>query len=88
MLAPPELSDSTNVSMFFRSASMIGAMLPLTSMRNTTSATPLVFVRVCGAAAGAAFDALGSPKLKQYFQDNIAVATALPTNGVKKISAA
>src|SRR5688572_8571241 len=40
--------------MFFRRASMMGAMLPLTSMRNTTSATPLVLARVCGAAAGAA----------------------------------
>jgi hypothetical protein len=45
-LEVPELSESTNASMFFRSASMIGAMLPLTSIRNTTSATPFVFARV------------------------------------------
>src|ERR671911_182291 len=46
-----------NVSMFFRRASMQGDMLPLTSIRNTMSATPLVLVRDCGigaAAAGAA----------------------------------
>src|SRR5688572_3951238 len=40
--------------MFLRRASMIGAMLPLTSIRKTTSATPFVFARVCGSAAGAA----------------------------------
>src|SRR3954469_9382990 len=54
LLASPVLSELTNASIFLRSASMIGDMLPVTSMRNTTSATPLVFARVCGAAAGAA----------------------------------
>src|SRR6188508_471771 len=40
-----------NVSMFFRSASMMGVMLPDTSMRKTMSATPLVLAR--GATGGA-----------------------------------
>jgi hypothetical protein len=46
LLASPELSESTNASMFLRNASIMGAMLPLTSIKNTTSATPLVFARV------------------------------------------
>src|SRR3954465_10210997 len=40
-----------NASMFLRSASMQGAMLPLMSTTNTISATPLVFARCCGAGA-------------------------------------
>src|SRR5688572_5826824 len=40
-----------NVSMFFRRASMIGVMLPDTSMRKTISATPFVLAR--GATGGA-----------------------------------
>src|SRR5690349_13641580 len=54
LFASPVLSESTNASMFVRSASMIGAMLPVTSIKKTTSATPLVFARAWGAALGAA----------------------------------
>ena len=43
-----------NASMFLRSASMQGAMLPLMSTTNTISATPLVFARACGTGAEAA----------------------------------
>ena len=43
-----------NASMFLRSASMQGAMLPLMSTTNTISATPFVFARACGAGAEAA----------------------------------
>src|ERR671911_2453935 len=51
LFASPWLSESMNVSMFFRSASMMGVMLPDTSMRKTMSATPLVLAR--GATGGA-----------------------------------
>src|SRR3954463_8675813 len=43
-----------NASMFLRSASMQGDMLPLMSTTNTMSATPLVLARACGAGAAAA----------------------------------
>src|SRR5688500_6251548 len=51
LFASPLLSESMNVSMLARSASMTGAMLPDTSMRKTMSATPLVLAR--GASGGA-----------------------------------
>src|SRR5687767_14299378 len=51
-----------NVSMFLRSASMHGAMLPLMSITNTMSATPLVFERPCGrGGAGAGASIPGEP---------------------------
>src|SRR4051794_7836561 len=47
-----------NASMFLRSASMHGAMLPLMSTTNTMSATPLVLARACGAGAASAGSAM------------------------------
>ncbi len=41
-----------------------------------------------GAAAGTAFDAMGSDALKEYFQDNLAVGTAFPFGGRHKLTAA
>jgi hypothetical protein len=61
LLASPWLSESMNTSMLRRSASMHGAMLPLTSMRKTRSATPLVFARACGAAAPCTGSATPAP---------------------------
>jgi hypothetical protein len=62
LFASPWLSESMNVSMFRRSASMHGAMLPLMSMTNTMSATPFVFERACGrGGAGAGASIPGEP---------------------------
>ena len=60
---------------------------PELSFGGQTVGTFGISTNLLGAAAGTAFDALGADKLKQYFQDNVAVATVLPTNGVKKITA-
>ena len=40
-----------------------------------------------GATAGAAFEAIGSEPLKEYFLDNITAGTAFPTGGEARLSA-
>ncbi|CAA9350115.1 MAG: hypothetical protein AVDCRST_MAG11-3469, partial [uncultured Gemmatimonadaceae bacterium] len=77
--ASPALSESMNTSMFLRSASMHGAMLPDTSIRNTMSATPRVFAR--GAGAGASVASGASCAAGAAGAASASVGGALPTAG-------
>jgi len=47
-----------------------------------------ISTNLLGAAAGTAFDAMGSTPLKEYFEDNLAVGTAFPFGGQHKLTAA
>lgn len=77
--APSELFKVPDVSF------VIGTTL--TAGKGTTVGQAEVSTNLLGAAAGTAFEAMGSTEIKEYFEDNLAVGTAFPFGGEHKLAA-
>jgi hypothetical protein len=80
LAAPPALFKAPDVVFVVGSTVTLG--------QGSTVAQAEISTNLLGAAAGTAFDAIGSTPLKEYFQDNLAVGTAFPYGGQHKLTAA
>ncbi len=78
--APPALANIPEVAFVIGGAMVVAKDRPGIGVVEVST-------NLLGAAAGSAFDAIGSNALKEYFQDNLTIGTGFPIGGTHRLTA-